>query len=405
MNISTMHIGFDIKLQQLNSAVFNNFQAEEKDYLLNEVTQNMIRAAINKAENTVTNIVSYQNIREYYNVLEPYIRTTQLAHTTTTGDLYTIGTLPTDLSADSFTSGLLYNGVKYKVKVAGATDLSDYGYKAAPVVGETFTCVIANRTLNPPVTAADGIYRILDDGDVDFTTVDADSNTPGLVFTADGVVGAGASLGASIEVIADTPGWDATTELVPIYNPGYNNILAVNAVVDCGDYIAGGSITSGKKYRVVTAGTTDLTGYGAPLATSSVNSIFTCSTTGTPAWADGTKLIEVKKMTCRLVQAHDVGNFLNNSFGSVRTSPIAVLADGEVKVYHNNQFTIHQIYLDYIRKPAEVSYNNSVDSDMNSSLHNHVVTLAARLAAGVLGSKEYESLVLETEKEDKSINS
>ena len=119
MNIATMHIGMDLEMQQLNSGVFSKMQHEEKDYILNDVIVNLLKSALNKDDNTVSTVVSYQDIREYYGILEPFLRTTQLEQSHTTGDLYDIGNLPEDLTIATFTSGLFYAGAKYKVTVAG----------------------------------------------------------------------------------------------------------------------------------------------------------------------------------------------------------------------------------------------------------------------------------------------
>ena len=404
MDIATMHIGMDVELQELNSAVFGKLQHPEKDYIINDVIVNLIRSAINKDDNTVSNIVSYQDIREYYHILEPFLKTTQLEHTYTTGNLFSVGVLPIDLAISSITSGIIYKDVKYKVTIPGTTDLTDYGGTNPPVTGATFTCSIADRTGNPPATASDGIYRILDAGDVFFNLVGAANNNPGTYFTADGIAAAGMSLGGSIEVIADTPTWAGGTDLIPVYNPGYNNILAIYAMISCGSYIASGALELNKMYCVIDTGATDLTSYGAPLVTSTVNSIFTCDTAGTPTWSSGTKLLEVKKVTCRLVKMQDTGNFLNHSFGTDKNSPICELAGGNVKVYHNTEFSIRQIIIDYVRQPLSVSYTNSVDSDVHSSLHSFIVKLAARQAAGIAGSKEYQSLVMESEEDKQAIN-
>ena len=40
MDIATMHIGMDVELQELNSAVFGDLQSPEKDYILNDVIVN-----------------------------------------------------------------------------------------------------------------------------------------------------------------------------------------------------------------------------------------------------------------------------------------------------------------------------------------------------------------------------
>lgn len=402
MNIATMHIGMDVEMQQLSSEVFNKLQHEEKDYILNDVIVNLLKSALNKDDNTVTSIVSYQDIRQYYGILEPFLRTTQLDQDHTTGELFDAGILPADLNVAAFTSGILYADAKYKVLTIGvAADFSNVGGTSPPVLNDTFTCVISNLTTGPAGVTVGNKYRILDNGGSDYTTAGAADSDVGTVFIAD-AVGAGAT--GTVEVLGAGPTAWGGASMIPVYDTGYHNIIKIDALIECGAKISSGPLVKDKFYKVVTPGTLDLTSFGAYRAISAQNIVFTCIQSASPTWgATGTELIEVKKVTCRLIKMQDTGNFMDHSFGTTTTSPLAIIADNEVRVYHKNTFDIERIYIDYVRSPIEVNYTSSVDSDVRKSLHSFIVKLAARQALGISGAKEYQSLVMETEEDKKSI--
>jgi hypothetical protein len=77
------------------------------------------------------------------------------------------------------------------------------------------------------------------------------------------------------------------------------------------------------------------------------------------------------------LKIEDVYNILDHSFGTTNSSPVAIIADNKIKVYHDRKFEVLRIYLDYIKEPVTVNLENSIDSDLPISLHSTLVNLTA----------------------------
>lgn len=405
MNIANMHIGIDVELREINSTLFDKIQHEEKDYVLNRVIEELLLAVINEEENTIFNAISYEDIRKYYSVLQTHIRTEEVGKSQTSGEKYVEADLPSDITIESITSGLLYKGVKYKCITSGATNLTVFGGGNPSAVNSEFTCTISNLTGTSFDFVEGEKYRILNPGQgTTFSTVGAPNANPGTVFTATATLSiAGLTKAATLEHLSDTPSWDGVTALVPRYNPGYFNILNVYANVDYGAYISSGTLTPNKKYRVVNAGLTDFSGVGGYNAWLAEDVIFTCNSSNIIYWDDTTQLVETKDVPCRIVKANDIHTALEHSFGTTITSPIAILANDKLRIYHDNKFEINRIFIDYIRKPVEVNYNDSIDCDLHSSIHGFIVSLASRKLAASMGTQQYQNLAVESEQTKKKL--
>ena len=144
MNIKMMHIGIDLGVQRLNSNVFGKLQPEEKDYFINTVTQDFVKLALTDEKNTVFDVQTYTDIREYYERLQVYISSIQLGLVEELGYGYVYGELPTSITIVPISSGVLYHGVTYRIVTAGTIDLSGFGGNnhALTSVGDTFKCEI-----------------------------------------------------------------------------------------------------------------------------------------------------------------------------------------------------------------------------------------------------------------------
>ncbi len=141
-----MHIGIDLGVQKLNSNVFGKLQPQEKDYFINTTTQDFVKLALTDEKNTIFNAQTYADIREYYERLQVYIRSTQLGITEQLGYGYVYGELPQSITVEPISEGVLTHGVTYRVKIAGDTDLTSFGYTDPPVINETFVCDITPQT-------------------------------------------------------------------------------------------------------------------------------------------------------------------------------------------------------------------------------------------------------------------
>lgn len=388
MTIKEMHIGLDLALQKLNSNVFNKLLKEEKDYFLNITTQQLIRAALLDEKNTVFNIVTYSDIRAYYEALQYYIRKVELNVNFNEGYPYVYGNLPMNIKMGKMSSGILYKGISYKVITPGspAIDFSDVGGSSSSTAGEIFECNPADLGTGDNVYKGE-TYRIINPSTEDFTTMGASSNLPGTVFIANTNDTIAGDTSTVLERLSYIPDWASSTgaEITPTSNFGYYNYLSSRSAVRYGQAISSGTLTKGKQYYVHVSGTTDLSSVGGKVV-NSIGFIFTCTSDTIITWAGGTVLYEVIQPVNRIVKYQDIYNFLDHSYGTTSSSPLATIASNRIEVYHNYQFDVNRIYLDYIKEPVSVNFENSIDSDLPVSLHNVLVDTTAKYIQSTMQS-------------------
>ena len=405
MTIQEMHIGLNVVLQRVNSNLFTKLLHEELDYFINNVTKQLIRAVLLDEKNTVANIVGYSDIRQYYDTLHPYIKSIDTPLTESLGNGYTYSTLPSGFTTTTQdAASTLKKGIKYKVLAPGTGTPNFTNLGAASVAsglwvaGYEFTCDIDNLSDSSISVVAGETYRVINPGDA--ITEFADSGlancTAGTQWTAVAdKTATGWSNNPTIEQITDQPTiWGTGTIVVAIASDNYFLDISTSSNVDYGNPITSGVLQYGKQYRIDVIGTTDLSNHGAYAYTGD-NVIFTCTSGSAITWAGGTSLYLTDKYSNNLIKYQDISNMLDNSFGTVVSSPISSMANSEIRVYHENKFEVNRVYLDYIREPISVDWNNSVNSDLPINLHDKVVDITAQFIMGITNNPAYEKLVNE----------
>lgn len=403
MTNQELYIGIDLYLDRIKSGYFRHFDEDEKDYFLNNVTKTILKAILLKDEeelNKISKVVSYYDIERFYTILMPFIKTTQLSIVDDLDNNCIIGTLPFGVNSyTELTSGLLYNDVKYKVTTAGTANLTNFGYSTTPpVVGNEFTCSIANETGAGITLVSGAIYKILNGDGVEFTNFGASNNKQGTIFTST-VSGAltGATANTKLKVLAKSPTWSGT-KLVAISDIKYYLPISSQVLIKVGKPIISGSLVKGKKYIINNVGTSDFTLYGFEDGFK-VGYIFTSLISGTPTWNGNTEIQEVKEYNTSLVKPNELKPRLNNSFGISIESPLSVFDTDGLRVYTNNLYEIEKLYLTYIKKPISISNVYSITSDLPESMHEDLIKLTATMMSAVSNSSNYQPLKIETSKD------
>lgn len=404
-----MHKAIDLGGQALDSAVFQDLVPEAKDYYINRVTSDFLKDVVEAKTNNRFNIMSYEDIRSYYDALgNMMISKTLDVYTYDEKAVYAI--LPTD-TRDDVSSGNLINGVKYIVITVGTTNLSSFGHAVTPVINTQFVCTIANTT---PVNDGGGWkisirqgakYKILKHTTPDYTPYGASNNGVGTIFTASAsALIASSESNDELEVIEMAPTWAGGTVLRPLTTEDYFSILVSRSNIDYGAPFTSGVLSKNKIYKVVTGGSTNLISYGykeVPYA----GDIFLCTANGTPSWDGTTQLVETKKVSNRLLKQQDVYNALNFAFGTSYDSPMSTIKNIEgnlcLVVYHDGKFDINKVYVDYVKVPIDVDYNRSIDSELNVSLHPLIIDKVVSLIAAHASQPNYQQL--KVEEKDKQI--
>lgn len=380
MTVDEMHIAIDLGTQMLNSSALLKLPEKAKDLYLNRSIRNIIKAQINKEVNTVFNVATYQDIREHYNTLSPLVYNTVLSEHSS-GYRYSAFLLP-NTTQSNITTGVLTVGTTYRVVVAGTTDLSGIGGTTPPVLGDTFTVSGYSLAASSIDIKSGWKYYIYSAGNKNLTTYGAADNVAGTIFTSTSTTTLTGCVGTMLGVLTLSPTWAGGTALLPVFTYDYDHMFVVKANVDNGTSFNSGALVAGKKYRVVTAGATSLLNYGHT-TTPSVDSVFLCTTSGTPSWDGITALVETKDVPCRLAKPQDIESMLGHAYGTTNDSPIceiATSADGDlVKVYNDGTFSVNQVDVVYVKKPDKVSKELGVNCNLHENVHDDVVDQAIYL--------------------------
>ena len=401
MNIATMHIGIELMLQELNSNFYNKLQHEEKDYIINRVIENFVRAVATDERNEIHNIVSYEDIKKYYTIINPFIRDVLASFINYESEGYVECIIPRANEVGLLTSdNMLYDGVTYKVQTAGDTDLASFGYVDGgnQEVGDEFICNILEISSFASLQLTKGeIYRIVNNPeDYSFTQYGAESDEVGSQFKVkEDVLIEDGSINAVLKPIARFPVWGKTpeTELIAFDNLEKFEFISSESFVECGNPITSGALVKDEYYAVLVNGTTDLRGYGAYGAGfNSVGLVFKCIANGTPTWLGLTRLIKVSKVPNRLIKYQDKATFLSHAYGTLQTSPVSTMIDNKLRVYHSKKFAIHGVFVQYVKTPNTVDYNKSIDCNLPPAIHGKIVDWSAMKIAGTINSPAYPAL-------------
>ncbi len=390
MTIQELHVGIDLGVQRLDSNIFGNIQKPEKDYYINMVIDQLLRAVILEERNTVFSLLTYGDITEYYEACQAHIVRKYLAKEDMLGEGYVRCKLPVTTVFNNISSGNLINGNSYVITVSGTTDFSRFGYTTnPPVVGDTFKVDIPNIVVGRPFSLIlNAVYKIVNAGNIDFVSVGAADNEVDTIFTSNSNMGYAENISTELEIVSEPPIWDGTTTLNTLVTDDYYLYMKSDTHTEYGSPIASGTIRKGNKYKVLVIGSTDLSDFGGYIVNGQ-DLIFACTMTGEPTWTQGTVLKQVKPQPNRLFKEQDVTNALTNSFGTVITSPIVTIRDYGLDVFYTEKFTVDDVNVSYIRKPQRVAYDTNITTDLPESVHAKLVGLIVAYIAADLDPQSY----------------
>jgi hypothetical protein len=387
MVVQEMHIGIDLATQMLNSSALLKLAPEAKDYYLNKAVRTLIKEEVGKEANNNTNASSHQDILGFYNRLAPLIYSMIIPEYSLSFK-YQSFLLPTG-TQDYIISGDLESGIEYRVVTAGTTNLTYVGYKSTPIAGEKFVATTA--TTGPTISAyvsdamqhvidivAGRVYKIKTNTSASYTSYGAANNNVNTIFTSTFTGSILATLGGDSLYLLSIV-WNGTV-LEKVFTYDYGHILSVTARIDSGQRFNLGNLVVGNKYRVVTAGATNLSSYGHT-AVPIIDTIFECTLSGTPIWDGVTYLIKVVDRVCRLHKPQDSRSLLDHSYGTTFESPtcdLGISADGVIlNVYNDGSFVVNDIFLTYVKKPDKITLSINKDCNLGEDMHDEVVQLAA----------------------------
>lgn len=402
MNYQEFHIGLDLGIQQLNSNLFGKLQKEAKDYLINRTIEKLLLDIGEDARQTVMNMESYSDIRKFYNALSSHIynREVQIVD----NGNYVVSDLRVDTETE-LSEVKLVHGRRYKFTNLGTstTNMSKISGPIRPTnLNQIFVakCIPITATFNGTnyvYTISDTERYIIDiPGAIDYTTYGADNSKSGTEFTVSCPDGAGTSVLTSSTIFSLIPisGIYGGCKLKAIDSNDILSFISSRALVDYGFNINKGELVKGNYYRVVTGGTTTLLSFGASANIVTAGEIFYCTKTGTPTYGNAV-LVENRKVLNRLIKPQDVDNFLNHDYGTTVDSPISVIANEQLYVYHNGRFKINKVFIEFVRMPIYIDCINGINTDINPSLHPTILEQTIQNIIAKNNSPNYQQIVNE----------
>lgn len=155
LTIAEMHIGIDLALQQLNSNLYGTVMAEEKDFIINSVTDDLVRLVLLNEDNKTKGYVSVQDIKKLYSVLSNFIIEEELTLVALAGIGYTFDLAETNEIFHYYMSSISYMKTGYNIKsgqlvkdewyvmtVPGTTDLTGVGSAPPNSTNKVFQCTL-----------------------------------------------------------------------------------------------------------------------------------------------------------------------------------------------------------------------------------------------------------------------
>jgi len=109
----------------------------------------------------------------------------------------------------------------------------------------------------------------------------------------------------------------------------------------------------------------------------------------------------VKTVANRLVKSDFIEQHLNHSRGAMISSPLVILENNNVVVFHNKnlsnvklneRFDINSITVKYIKKPNEVSVSANIDCDLDEIVHEQIVREAVNSLNASVSNENYTAL-------------
>jgi hypothetical protein len=394
-----------------NSNINRSIFPEEKDYMINKVVTDFVNTIVTNEETSVTPYISYTDIKKYTNALQKHIHSISLA-TTEIGN-YVESKLPRsnattilNSSVGATSTDLLIDGVTYKVIEKGTIDLSDFGYEVSANItnDDIFDCELSNligfeysgdrieMILKP------GTYKIINAGLFDFTDTDTDvnvkDNNPNTIFT----ISEQTVLVNMISYSEPSDDEKNSTILKPLkLNPIWLG-AKIKPMNDLKYYLLNSS-SSTVTQKIVNSGVLkvnntyivsaldstviDLSSVGG-VATPTVGYKFICTAATALTW-NSAELLNVTDVVNRLVLIKNVDNYLKNTFGIIKSSPISVIINNKVRVYNDNVFDVPYINLTYVIKPTPVSKELQIDCDLPEYLHPLIVDICVQQLMSIMG--------------------
>lgn len=400
MTVKQLHIGLELGLQQLNSNLFNRLDPEGRDFILNSAIVDFVNSYINSdpsfSEYLVNNqIPIYSLVKSYVNPIYSRLGNQVVFNLPYANTVNEDGIV--------VQNGWLYDGVKYKVVAGVGEDLSDYGGSTVSSVGEEFVADFGYAAIaGTSISVNDNdTYIVENPGNI------ANGNqvlTPNHSYLQELTANVWFYNQVDTVIHRTSPVTQPrykrikaklieAVQLIPLTNNGLFHLLSIKSNIDTGNVLSGNvTFTKDKYYRVYSLGTglvcPDLTSVGGYNGTN-IGVVFRCTNTSTITLGTGVSVIETRYIPVRLIYSKDIEHIKEYSYSLTQESLIAEIKNNKVYVQCDSNTYINSIETTYIEEPCSVNYEYNVTTDLPTSVHNDIVTLAFNKATGQYAAKNF----------------
>lgn len=348
MTILEMHIGIDLGLQKVNSDYVDSLRPEEKDWFINDEQKRFIFTRINQISNDKRQGLQYNQKR--YDDLENLI-------------------VP-NFSNIAFLRNAISNYINlpanylYLLNDRSLVDFSCIYNEAQTIKSKIYYVAISLSSLNADDLE---VLQLTYNGQTIFNV----ANYPDFTFTPDYTFNLITSIKDTVNGLSN--GVDEYGNLTfyqmfweTFYGLYYPNQLILQ--VNEGDLISLIGDKTSIEYEP--------------------NSIELSQFVIDPA--------KEKEVPNRLTKTEDIYEIIRGAFTRPKKeSPVSAMENYRVVVYHNGNFILGKILIDYIRTPRNVSLSLGINSELNPNIHEELIEQVVKRLAAYLETRNYNSITNE----------
>lgn len=349
MTTKEMHIGLDLQLQKMNSSAYGNIRPEEKDWLLNESVLRFIKQRISPKSNLKRE--GFQDTIKRYDDLEEIITDVPISLYKNDDDsLY--GTLPYNY----------FHLVKSKSKIA-------------------YDCNGLTNTSNVNVDQRIAIVPFKDAPETLYSEFKIELHSGGVYY--------------DLINIEDYPSYEDGLATVDA------KFILINLVLEEWNKIGGGAFfvvweTYDNMYYK------DSFIFVHPSTTHTGIRITTDTVDEYPTFVSNTQvkynytITNIINGADRLIRNNEIDGLLDHPFGTtIPTSPLTILKDGRIILYHQKKFISNSSVLTIIRKPRKIDINLNQSCELNPNVHEEIVDMTVQRIKAILDSGNYKNIINE----------
>lgn len=404
MNITQMHTAIDVGVNHLNSNRYRKLPYEVKDILLNSCIEEFALKASNDigasmlTPNTRDEIkATITNLRNLYTVVD----LAKLPNSYSVDDRYDSFELPR-YSSDIITDGYIRHQTEYYIVDRGATDwtgiFSDFVSNGKRLISNISPIDSISQTCN---IVKEFTYKVIDKGTYDWSNVGYDPTLirSGVVIKPTDSVTVPAGTNIKLQPLFAEVDWDDS--ILRIVN-NFNMLVhqSINVTI-AGRDISKGNIEVGSYMVTNHNAQDDLSIIGGSILTT-VGDVLICSKRTKINFRYGTTIALLKSVPC-LIGTEELINTLSlNTNYSNSTTPLAIISNNEIKIYHNSNFRVITASMTYLRIPRKVSKPYDISSDLYETSHANIVNMAIARSLSYIRGENYKEVKAEQAIEQKT---